>query len=68
MTSEFTKRWDKNKGFTEMEAEFQKMKVDEAHGVSLPESKWNPAKIVPDATKIKGGYKVIISTKENSPI
>ena len=44
------------------EAMEKKAKVDEAHGVGTPESRWNPAEIVPDTSK-KDGFKVVIRTK-----
>lgn len=61
-SSEFTKRWDPMNGFTETEAMDKKQKVDEAHSVGYPKSKWGPAEIVPDYSKPNGGYKVVICT------
>lgn len=61
-TSEFTKPWDNVNGYTMREAMEKKAKVDEAHGVGTPESRWNPAEIVPDTSK-KDGFKVVIRTK-----
>lgn len=61
-TSEFSKRWDKNNGFTMKEALLKKQSVDEAHKVGSANSKWNPAEIVPDTSR-KSGYKVVISAK-----
>lgn len=58
MSSEFTKRWDKT-GYSMEEARLKKEKVDEAHGVGTPESKWSESEIVPDE---RGGYKVVITT------
>lgn len=60
--SEFTKDWDKTHGFTKQEALEKKAKVNEAHGVGSPNSKWNPAEIVPDANK-QDGFKVVIQAK-----
>lgn len=62
MTSEFTKRWDKENGYTQAEACAKKKAVDEAHGVGTENSRWKPAEIVLDPNK-KTGYKVVISTK-----
>ena len=56
----FSKHWDENNGYTMSEALDKKAKVDEAHGVGMPGSKWNPSEIVPDT--IKGGFKVVISS------
>lgn len=61
-TSEFTKRWDPKNGFTQQEAVVKKQKVDEAHGVGTPKSKWNPATIVLDPNK-ESGFKVVITSK-----
>ena len=61
-TSEFTKHWDDVNGYTMREAMEKKAKVDEAHGVGTPNSKWNPAEIVPDTSR-KDGFKVVIRTK-----
>ncbi len=61
--SEFRKHWgDRDEGYTLEEAMQKKAKVDEAHGVGTPESKWNPAEILPDTTRKKGFF-VRISTK-----
>lgn len=62
-SSEFSKHWDKQWGFTKAEAELKKQKVEEAHRVGSPTSKWGPAMILPDPEKM-GGYKVVICTKE----
>lgn len=62
-SSEFTKRWDPMSGYDEIEAMDKKQKVDEAHAVGTPTSKWNPAEIVQDSSKPNGGYKVVICTK-----
>ena len=61
-TSEFTKHWDTTNGFTMQEALSKKAKVDEAHNIGSPASKWNPAEIVRDDQKASG-YKVVISCK-----
>lgn len=61
-TQEFTKRWDKDHGFTYEEALDKVAVVNEAHGVGTAKSRWNPAQIVRDPHK-KDGYKVIIRTK-----
>ncbi len=61
-TSEFSKHWDNLHGFTMQEAHQKKAKVDEAHGVGSPNSKWNPAQIVKDNNR-EDGYKVVICTK-----
>lgn len=62
-TSEFTKHWDSENGFTYEEALQKKKAVDEAHGVGInPSSCWQPAQVVLDPIK-NNGYKVIISSK-----
>lgn len=55
----FTKRWDPEHGFNNIEAAKKKAAVDEAYGVNSPDSKWKPAEIVPDPNK-KDGYMVTI--------
>ena len=62
MTSTFTKHWDEKNGYTQQEAFAKKAKVDEAHGVGRPESKWNSAEVVLDPNK-QSGYMVVIRTK-----
>lgn len=62
MCDEFTKRWS-NEGFSEEEARKKQEKVDSSYGVYEKNSKWNPSKIVPDHSKTRGGYKIVISTK-----
>ena len=47
------------KGYTYEEAEIRKAKIDEAHGVGTPKTKWAEAKIEPDP---RGGYLVTIET------
>lgn len=59
MQSEFTKRWDTT-GFSYEEALKKKEAVDEAHGVGTSKTCWNSSTILPDE---RGGYKVIITTK-----
>ena len=61
-TSEFCKHFDNLHGFTMEEARQKKAKVDEAHGVGSPNSKWNPAQIIKDTNR-KDDYKVVISSK-----
>lgn len=61
-TSEFSKHWNENNGFTMEEAIRKKEKVDEAHRVYTAASQWKPAEIIPDPSK-KNGYKVVICTK-----
>lgn len=61
-TEEYSKVWDKTNGYSVEEAKIKKAKVDEAHGVGLPNSKWQEAEIIPDHAKVFG-YKIIISTK-----
>lgn len=61
MVSTFSNNWSKEHGYTYEEAELKKAKVDEAHGVGLPHSKWKESKIEPDPTK-KDGYRVVIET------
>lgn len=58
----FGKNWDSEHGFTYEEAVIKKAAVDEAHGVGMPGSCWNPAVIQPDLDR-KDGYKVIITSK-----
>ena len=60
--SVFRKNWDEVHGYTIEEAYTKKAKVDDAHGVGTPESKWNPAEILVDTTR-KDGFMVVIRTK-----
>lgn len=62
MKDVFSKHWDKEHGFTYAEAQEKKRKVDEAHGVGTPESKWKESVIEPDPER-KDGYRVVIETK-----
>lgn len=59
---EFTKHWDKRYGFTFEEAEKKKQGVDDAYKVKSANSKWQPARIIPDPSR-ECGYMVTISTK-----
>lgn len=52
---------DGKEGFTFEEALEKKSKVDEAHGVGFPDSKWKESVIEPDPTKEKG-FRVVIET------
>ena len=62
MKSVFRKIWDPENGYTLSEAAIKAFKVDEAHGVGRPESKWQSAKIVRDP-QTPSGYMVTIETK-----
>lgn len=59
---EYSNHWDNEHGYTMEEALLKKAKVDDAHDVSNPNSRWEPAEIVPDQSR-HDGYKVIIKTK-----
>lgn len=59
--SEFSKVGDNTHGFTLEEAMRKVEKVNAAHGVGDPKSKWGPARIVPDDSR-KNGFKVVIDT------
>lgn len=61
-TDRFSKRWDREHGFTQQEAEEKKCKVEAEYGVNSPNAKWNPAQIVPDPEK-KDGFMVTITAK-----
>lgn len=61
MRDVFTKHWDNEHGFTYKEALDKKRKVDDAHGVGRPNSKWKESIIEPDPDR-KDGYRVIIET------
>lgn len=61
-TDYFSKRWDKEHGFTQQEAEEKKRKVNDSYGVNSPNAKWHPAQIVPDPNK-KDGFMVTITAK-----
>lgn len=54
---------DPQVGYTYQEALIKRAKVNEAHGVGTPTSKWNGAVIELDPEK-KSGYRVVIQTKE----
>lgn len=60
-TDEFSKHYGDGKGYSYEEALHKKEAVDDAHGVWKNDAKWAPSCIVPDE---RGGYKVIISSKE----
>ena len=63
ITEFFSKRWDNKHGFNEAEAKEKKAKVDEAHGVGTPASKWSESVIERDPERMDG-YRIRISTKE----
>ena len=52
-----------DEGYTYKEALAKLAKVNDAHGVGTPKSKWNPGIIEPDPNK-KTGYRIVIRTKE----
>lgn len=58
----YSNNWNRVKGFTFEEAEAKKKKVDEANKVDSPDSKWEPAEIVQDFSRIEG-YKVVARKK-----
>ena len=60
----YSKRWDKEHGFTYAEAQDKKRKVDDGHGVGTPNSKWKESVIEPDPER-KDGYRVVIETIQN---
>lgn len=58
MRDTFSKNWDEV-GYTKEEAEARKSKIDEAHGVGTPNTKWAESKIEADP---RGGYLIVIET------
>ena len=61
MKDYFSKHWDEKNGYTYKEALDKKAKVDEAHGVGTPNSKWKESVIEPDPNKTSG-FRVVIET------
>lgn len=61
MKDYFTKHYGDGKGYTYEEAIQKKAAVDDAHGCWRNDAKWKYSEIVPDS---RGGYMVVISTKE----
>ena len=59
----FSNPWNDTYGYTYKEAEKKRDAVTEAYGAYQPNSKWNPAEIVPDKSR-KGGFMVVITTKK----
>ena len=60
----FSKQFgEADEGYTYKEALAKLSKVNDAHGVGTPDSKWKPGFIEPDPNK-KTGYRVVIRTKE----
>lgn len=62
MVATFSNVWNANYGFTPEEAALKARRVNEAHGVGDPNSKWKPAIWVRDPHR-KSGYMVTIETK-----
>ena len=60
MKDYFTKHYGDGKGYTDAEVSKKLEAVNEAHGVYLANTKWNPAKREPDP---RGGWMVTIETK-----
>lgn len=59
----YSNNWERLKGFTLEEARAKKRKVDEANNANQPDSKWEPAEIVQDLSRIDG-YKVVARIKK----
>ena len=63
----FCKSWgDEKIGFTYEEALQKKKAVDEAYGVEMPNSMWNPAVI--ENEQAREGYRVFIESKNNTQL
>lgn len=60
---EITKTWDPKYGFSKEEARLEKAKLDAMYGTSDADSKWAPAVVTIDPSKMGGGYKVVVKPK-----
>lgn len=58
-----SKHWDPKEGFTLQEARRKKEELDSMYGTKQPTSRWKPAEISIDPTKVMG-YIVTVKEKE----